>query len=133
MIYLTSVLSFGLLQIWILLGFLTFKGVNYDKWDLVKDGGLFIFATSLAITTFIHHRKVFKRAHENETYWSFFITAVIMLICSLGFLTGININTTKTTFDVTLNPIQNAAQVIGSVFAIGYGLIIEKRVERAIR
>ena len=133
MIYLTSVIGFGLLQIWILLGFLTFKQVNYSTWDLVKDGGLFIFASSLAITTFIHHRKIFKRVHANETYWSFFFMFLIMFFCFLGFSSSIEINKDKTSFEIFPNTLQNSTQIGCSVFAVFYGYLVEKRLERAIR
>lgn len=133
MIYLTSVLGFGLLQIWILLGFLTFKQVNYNTWDLIKGGGLFIFASSLAITTFIHHRKIFKRIHSNETYWSFFFMFFIMFFCFLGFSSSIDINKDKTSFEIIQNSLQNATQLGCSILAVFYGLLVEKRLEKAIR
>ena len=133
MIYLTSVIGFGLLQIWILLGFLTFKQVNYSTWDLVKDGGLFIFASSVAITTFIHNRNIFKRVHANETYWSFFFMFLIMFFCFLGFSSSIEINKDKTSFEIIQNTLQNSTQIGCSVFAVFYGYLVEKRLERAIR
>ena len=133
MIYLTSVIGFGLLQIWILLGFLTFKQVNYSTWDLVKDGGLFIFVFFFSITTFIHHRKIFKRVHANETYWSFFFMFLIMFFCFLGFSSSIEINKDKTSFEIIQNTLQNSTQIGCSVFAVFYGYLVEKRLERAIR
>ena len=132
MIYLSSVLVFGLMQIWILLGILTFKDVDYSCWDLIKDGVLFIFASSLAISTFISHRKLFRtsRVPESESYWSFLYCFIILGLCFLGFSTSID--THQSSFDIRLNDKQNIAQLISSGLAIIYGFVVEKRLEKAV-
>jgi hypothetical protein len=138
MIYLTNILAFGLIQFWVLFGFLTLKQINYSYWDLIKDGGLFVFASSLAITTFLHHRKIFFRIKKKqpfmiETYWSYFSVSLVMLLCLIGFISAIEINSSRNSFEIVIAYPQNIAQISSAIISIGYGFVVEKRLELAIK
>jgi hypothetical protein len=111
------------------------REVQFNLWQLIEDGGLFFFASSLAITSFINHTKTFKSVSHNEIYWSFSIVSIIILCCLLGYLSGINFAETglSSHFKLTFNFRQNIVQLVSSFLAICYGLFSEKRAEKILQ
>jgi hypothetical protein len=130
--YIFSLLVFGFLQIWILAIYLLFKDVPYGFWQLIGDGGLFIFASSLTASSLLQHQKIFNLVGHKEIYWSFIFMFIIVMICFIGFSSGIDIETERP-FKIVLNTTQNWAQIVSAFLSIIYGFIIEKRVQQFIK
>ena len=134
LIYLVTVVGFGLLQIWVVAGFFTMKEVPWTMKGLLQDGGLFFFSSSLAITTFLNHRRIFIRVGEVESFWSYFFTTIILVLCIMGYISAIDTakSLPEMAVSISLNSTQFVAQMISVVLAVTYGLIIEIRVNNVL-
>jgi hypothetical protein len=128
MLYLFMTIFFGLLQIWALALYLTFRQVNFDVPELLKDGGLFFFATSLAASAFVTHYKAYKsqrHRRKEEIIWGYAFVAVILFICIIGFCSGVNIIDKNQPVNMAFNSTHLRYEVISSILAVIYGYIAE--------
>ena len=131
--YLSSVFILGLVQIWTLAAYLYSKDMPVVMTQLLKDGGLFFFATSLAATAFVTHIKTLKKQRNNadkETYWSFAFLFVIVVLCIVGFYSAVNIDPMTKTYNIVSSQKQINNQIISSIFAVIYGFSVERKAEK---
>ncbi len=127
-IYVFITVIFGLLQVWLACFILFLRKVDFTIIDIIKDGGLFFFASSLTVSSFINHRKIFSNVKYDEIIWSFSFVVFIMIFCAVGYATALNIVEKKFTFET--NDRHNWIQFLCSLFAIFYGVITEFRIEK---
>ena len=126
--YITRVLLFGLLQVWLLLLFLLAKPVNFMPFDLVRTGSLFFFSTSIATASFHAFTKVNHKFDERFRQLVLFVFIGILVFCVVGFLSAISIDETKKTFSVTLNNIQHAYQFFIALVTLFFGYYLDKKI-----
>lgn len=127
-VYVFITVIFGLLQVWLACCILFLSKVNFSIVDIIKDGGLFFFSSSLTVSSFINHRKIFPSVKSDEIIWSFSFVFFIIIFCAVGYATALKIVDKNFIFET--NERHNWLQLCCALFAIFYGVITEFRIEK---
>ena len=133
LIYIFSLLLFGLLQVWVVALILVFKQTQFTLLDVVSDGGLFFFASSLAITNLINHSRIFRSIDAEEIIWSFSFCVVIVIVCSVGYATAFTIDPQTGGFKFELNVSHHYAQFGSAFLCLVYSVFTEIRLHKRTR
>jgi hypothetical protein len=128
--YFVAVVVFGIIPIWVLWLWLVLKQDPFSSWDLLADGALFPFACTTAITSFLFHMRIFKLVKIDEIFWGFSIVALIIIVSTVGYLTGIE--HTPKSFEIRMNPSQDVFAIGVATVALAYGFIVETRIKKVL-
>lgn len=104
------------------------RGIPYNYFDLIKDGGLFMFSSSLAASTYVGHMKFSKLLARNEEHNSLLCMLFIVIVCIIGYINSLQFSPKG--FEMFPNPTENILQTMALVASIIYGICTEYRLFR---
>lgn len=130
--YIFFSISVGLSQIWASAIWFWFKQINFSLFNLIAEGVLFIFSSSLIISSLRNHLEIFDKEGRSVQQTSIFIMVLILFISIIGYVssmeTGGKEGQDLVKFNLTNN--HHFTQLLTATLSILYGAVIEARIER---